>query len=102
MVLQRTGDIAILKSSGASGWFIVRQILGESILLTGGGVVVGLVMAFAVAWAVETWAPLHTVTITWQWVGIAILAAGIGAIISALYPARQAMRVDIAEALTLK
>ena len=102
MVLQRTGDIAILKSSGASGWFIVRQVLGESILLTGGGVVMGLVMAFAVAWAVETWAPLHTVTITWQWVGIAILAAGVGAIISALYPARQAMRVDIAEALTLK
>jgi len=102
MVLQRTREIAILKSSGASDAFILRQVVCESLLLTGAGTVAGLAMSFAAAWAIETAAPLYIVTITGTWVLIAVGAAAAGAIVSALYPAWRASRVDLLAALTLE
>ena len=71
MVLQQTREIAILKSCGASGWFILRQVLAESMLLTGAGAVVGIVGSFAAGWAIEAFT-LYTVTITWRWIVIAL------------------------------
>ena len=102
MVLQQTREIAILKSCGASGGFILRQVVGESALLTTGGVAAGLAMSFAAAWLIETLMPLKTVTITWQWVAIAAAAAAAGAVTSALYPAWRAVKVDMVEALMLE
>jgi len=100
MVLQRTRDIAILKASGASSAFIVRQILGESILLTSAGAVAGIAMSFAAAWGIETFRPLLTVRITWEWIVAGLGLALAGAVLSALYPAWRATRVDMLEALT--
>ncbi len=102
MVLQRTRDIAILKSSGASNSFILRQVLAESMILTGAGTVAGIGLSFLSAWLIETAKPLLTVTISWHWILIAIIAAFVGAVISAFYPAWRATRVDMVEALTLE
>jgi len=102
MVLQRTRDIAILKANGASNAFLVRQVLAESMLLTGAGTGVGIALSFLTRWLVETAKPLYTVTITWQWIGVATAAAILGATLSGLYPAWQATRVDMVEALTLE
>ena len=99
MVLQRTRDIAILKSSGASGAFLIRQVLVESVLLTGAGTVVGLGLAVAAGWAIEGLFPLLTVAITWRWVAVAAAAALAGAGLSAVYPGWLATRVDMVEAL---
>lgn len=98
MVLQQTREIAILKSCGASGWFILRQVLAESMLLTGAGAVIGIVGSFAAGWAIGAFT-LYTVTITWQWIVIALAAAIGGAGLSALYPALRAAKVDVVEAL---
>ena len=49
MVLQRTRDIGILRSCGASSAFIIRQVLAESALLTAAGVVVGVALSLAAA-----------------------------------------------------
>jgi len=102
MVLQRTRDIAILKANGASDAFLVRQVLAESMLLTGAGTGIGIALSFLTRWAIETAKPLLTVTITWQWIGVAASAAVLGATLSGLYPAWQATRVDMVEALTLE
>ena len=102
MVLQRTRDIAILKSCGAGDAFIVRQVLAESMLLTGAGSLMGVGLSFLAGWAIETWQPLLTVTITWWWIAAAAGAAVVGAILSGLYPAWQATRVDMVETLTLE
>ena len=51
MVLQRTREIAILKSCGASDAFLLRQVLAESLLLTGAGLAAGVAMSFLAAWA---------------------------------------------------
>jgi len=102
MVLQRTREIAILKSFGASNAFILRQVLAESLMLTGFGTAIGIALSFLAAWLIQTLKPLLTVSITWEWLGIAIAAAAAGAVLSGLYPAWRAMRVDVVEALTLE
>ena len=102
MVLQQTREIAILKANGAGNWFILRQVLGESMLLTGMGAAVGIALSPLAALLIETVKPLLTVTITWQWIAIAVGASFAGALVSAIYPAWRATRVDIVTALTLE
>lgn len=102
MVLRRQRDIAILKSSGASRAFIVRQVLAESLILTAAGLVVGLGLSVLAGRLIEAFRPLLTVEFNWGWVGIAAAAATVGAGLSALYPAWRATRVDMLEALTLE
>ena len=102
MVLQRTREIAILKSMGASAAYLLRGVLAESMLLTAGGAAVGIGLAFAAAWLVERLRPDLTVAITPGWVGAGLGAAGVGAVLAALYPAWRAIRVDVAEALAFE
>ncbi len=99
MVLQRTRDIAILKSSGASDAFIVRCVLAESALLTAAGTVAGIAMSFAAGRLIEAVRPLLTVRITWEFILTGVAAAALGAFLSAVYPAWRATRVDMVEAL---
>ncbi len=99
LVLQRRRDIAILKSSGASDGFIIRQVLAESMLLTGVGTGVGIGLSFLAGWLVMMLRPLLTVQITWPWIVLSALVAVVGAFVSAAYPAWQATRVDMVEAL---
>jgi len=102
MVLQQTRQIAILKSGGATNFFLLRQVLAESLLLTAAGTVIGLALSIAAAWAIQHFRPLLTVTITWHWVLAGATAALAGAALSALYPAWRATRVDVLEALSLE
>ena len=102
MVLQRTRDIAILKANGASNGYLVRQVMAESLLLTAAGVVVGIALSFVAQWAIESAKPFLTVTIERQWVLTAVGMAFVGAIVSSLYPAWRATRVDMVAALSLE
>jgi ABC-type antimicrobial peptide transport system permease subunit len=47
-VLERTREIGILKSMGASKWTIVSVVLRETAVLAVAGVVVGVALSFAV------------------------------------------------------
>jgi len=102
MVLQRTREIAILKSCGASDWLILRMVMEESLILTMAGTVFGIALSFFAAEMVAIFLPLYTVTITPTWLAIAVGTALVGAIFSAIYPAWRASRVDMVEAQTLE
>jgi putative ABC transport system permease protein len=99
MVLERTRDIAILKSCGAGRVFVVWQILAEALILTAAGLVIGLGLSLLANWAVERFT-LLTIDLSLRWIVIATLAALAGAVVSSLYPAWRATRVDMAEVLT--
>lgn len=101
MVLQRTRQIAVLKSLGATRGGVLRGVLTESLLLTAAGTAAGVPVSLLVGWLIQTFT-LSTVTITWAWVGIALAAAAVGALAAGLYPAWRAIRVDVVEALTLE
>ena len=102
IVLQRTREIAILKSCGASNGFVLGGVLAESALLTGAGALAGVALSFLAGWLIEQIRPLLTVVITWQWIAVAMAAAIAGAVLSAIYPAWRATRVDMVEVLTLE
>jgi len=99
IVLQRTRDIAILKTSGASGAFIVRQIVAESLLLTLAGTAMGIVMSLAADVLIEAMFPLLTVRIGVRWILTGLAVAAAGAMASAAYPAWRATRIDMVKAL---
>jgi putative ABC transport system permease protein len=100
-VLQRTREIGILKSLGASKTFILQIILAEAVLLGIGGTVLGIVMSFGAYWLIQTLVPASfPMVIVKSWWPIAGAITLLGAILGALYPGLSAARHDPIEALS--
>ena len=99
-VIERTRDIGVLKSLGATRSFIVRALLSESAALCIFGIAAGVGLSYAVRAAFLAGFPTLSILITTEWV---LRAAGIaltGAVIGASYPAWVASRKDPVEALS--
>jgi putative ABC transport system permease protein len=100
-VLQRTREIGILKSLGASRWYVVNIILREAVLLAIVGTILGIGMSFVAKWAIQTFAPAtFPPAIDPTWWPIAALIALTGAVLGALYPGMHAASMDPIEALS--
>lgn len=98
-VLERTREIGILKSMGASKTYIVRVILRETLVLAISGIVVGLVISFVASSGIRHAIPTLPVHFSWAWVLRAAIIAIIGAMLGALYPAFKAAQKDPIDAL---
>jgi putative ABC transport system permease protein len=98
-VLERTREIGILKSLGASRGYIVRVILRESELLAATGAVAGTIVAYGLWRSLERLFPTLTIEMTWTWVGVALAIAMVSSAIGALYPAFRAAGQDAIAAL---
>jgi putative ABC transport system permease protein len=98
-VMERTREIGILKSLGASKLYIVNAILRETALLAVAGIVLGIFFSFAASWAIRHRFPLVQVVVTGDWVFRAMLIAVLGALAGATYPAFKAASKDPIEAL---
>ena len=97
-VTERTREIGIRKSLGASRRDIRRQFLAESARLSLLGGVVGLVAGAALAALVEVASPLPARVTAWS-VAVALgLGVSVG-IVFGVYPAHRAARLDPIEAL---
>lgn len=98
-VMERTREIGILKSMGASKFYIVNVILRETVLLALGGIVVGVLFSLAARAGIRYRLPTLPVVVTGGWI---LRSAGIaigGAILGALYPAYKAAQKDPIDAL---
>ncbi|RPI26344.1 MAG: ABC transporter permease [Acidobacteria bacterium] len=98
-ITERTREIGILKSLGASRSFIVQLILRESLLICGAGVVLGFVLAAIAIKLILTAFPSMPVNITASWRLFAAGMALFGGILGALYPALKAAHLDPVKAL---
>ena len=67
-ILEKTREIGILRSLGASRRLIMGSVVLESMLLTGCGVVAGYALTAAAVAALRAWYPLLTVEITRFWI----------------------------------
>ena len=99
-VMERTREIGILKSIGASKTYIVNVILRESTLLSICGIVVGVAFSELARTVIlkRIW-PSLPVEISGGWIVRAIAIAVVGALAGAIYPALKAARKDPIEAL---
>src|SRR5450631_448618 len=98
-VMERTREIGILKSLGASKFYIVNVILRETVLLALGGITLGIVVSLAARAALVRKYPLLQVVVDNGWIVRATLIAIVGAIAGALYPAFKAAQKDPIDAL---
>ena len=99
-VLQRTREIGILKSLGASRWFVLQIILAEAFLLGLGGTIFGILLSFVTRWVLRVVVPASLpqaiVPIWWPIAGMVAVGA---ALLGAVYPGMIAVRQDPIEAL---
>ena len=98
-VMERTREIGILKSLGASKLYIVNVILRETALLALAGIVVGIAFSFGATIGIKRRVPTLLFDITARWVVTAALIAIGGSIAGALYPAFRAAQKDPIDAL---
>jgi putative ABC transport system permease protein len=98
-VMERTREIGILKSLGASKFYIVNVILRETVVLAIGGIVVGIALSMAARRGIHAKLPTLPIQIQPDWITYAILIAIGGAILGATYPAIKAAQKDPIEAL---
>lgn len=99
-VLQRTREIGILKSLGASKGFVLGIVLAEAFALGFGGTIMGIVFSFgtrAILHAVMPASLPQAIVPTW-WPIAGLIAMG-AALLGALYPGMIAVRQDPIEAL---
>ncbi|MGB8260530.1 MAG: FtsX-like permease family protein [Terracidiphilus sp.] len=98
-VLERTREIGILKSMGASNPAIVAVVLRETALLAIAGVVVGVLVSFAVKAFLSQRFPTLYLDMSLNWIVRGSLIAFIGSLLGAMYPAWMAARKDPIDAL---
>jgi putative ABC transport system permease protein len=99
-VLERTRDIGVLKSLGASKLLIVRALLTETTLLCLLGIVAGAALSYLVRAGFVALFPTLSILITPAWILRAALIALVGALFGASYPAWVASRKDAVQALS--
>jgi putative ABC transport system permease protein len=98
-MVERTREIGILKSIGASKTYIFRLVLRESALLTIFGIGAGIGMSYGARAIVGMIFPTLPIVITPYWLVRAGAIALVSSLCGACYPAVRASRRDPIEAL---
>src|SRR5690348_5900249 len=98
-VMERTREIGILKSLGASKIYIVNVVLRETAVLAVIVIALGIAISFGATETLVRRLPTLTVLINVRWLVRATLIALAGALVGALYPAFRAARKDPIDAL---
>jgi putative ABC transport system permease protein len=98
-VMERTREIGILKSLGASKAYIVNVVLRETLLLAVAGIIVGIIVSLTARIAIQERWPLVHIDQSNLWMLRAALIAIVGATAGAMYPAYKAAQKDPIDAL---
>jgi putative ABC transport system permease protein len=97
-VTERTKEIGIRKALGATRFNIMFQFLMEAVVITilGGilGIILGIIVGFIVAVAIK-----GRFVVPFQWMLLGIIVCFVVGVLSGLYPALKASRLDPIDAL---
>jgi len=97
-VAERTREIGIRRAIGAARKHIAFQFLCEAVVLTGTGGCIGIILGAGSAIIISKVAEWKTVLTIWSVIVSIIMAGGVG-LVSGLYPAIKAARLEPARAL---
>ena len=97
-VTERTREIGIRRALGAKRRHIVTQFLVETVVLSVGGGLLGVVLGLLIPWVVEATTDMVTIVTPTAPALAFLISAGVG-IVFGLYPAVRAARMDPVEAL---
>lgn len=97
-VTERTREIGIRRALGAKRRDIVVQFLIETVILSGAGGVLGVLLGIAIPFFITMFANLETIVTLWA-PFIAFSISGLVGIVFGIYPALRAANMDPVEAL---
>lgn len=97
-VTERTREIGIRRALGARRRDIVTQFLVESVILSGTGGILGVMLGILVPFAVTYFSEMKTIVTFWSPL-IAFGISGAVGIVFGIYPATRAAKMDPVEAL---
>src|SRR5207253_7982162 len=100
----RAREFAVRAALGGSRWHLVRQMLAESLLLAGGGALLGLLLArfgidLLLVVAPENLPRIESVAIDWRVLAFTVCSALVAAAAFGLVPALRASRPNVMEVL---
>jgi putative ABC transport system permease protein len=98
-ITERTREIGILKSLGASKGYIIALILREAGLLSAVGIIVGYGVAAVARKLILGTFPTLSIELTMEWALYAAILALAGSTLGAFYPALRAAQLDPVDAL---
>jgi len=98
-VMERTREIGILKSLGASKLYILDVILREALLISVAGIILGLIFTQIIKFVMMWHFPKFSFELSVSWRLYATLIALAGSMLGAIYPAWKAARKDPIDAL---
>jgi putative ABC transport system permease protein len=98
-VMERTREIGILKSLGAGKLYIINVILRETLLISVGGIMLGIAISYAARSALHQKFQTLPILITPEWLLRATIIAIVGSLLGAFYPALKAAQKDPIDAL---
>jgi putative ABC transport system permease protein len=97
-VTERTKEIGVRKSLGASSNMILSQFLTEAVVISFLGGILGIMMGIVIGNLVAIFLKSPFV-IPWFWIFSAVIICLLVGVISGIYPARRASRMQPVEAL---
>jgi len=97
-VTERTREIGIRRALGAKKKDIIAQFLTETVLLSGSGGLLGVILGVTLPLAVSHFAKMRTIVTPWSLFLSFGISAAVG-IVFGIYPARRAANLDPIEAL---
>ncbi|CAN5876435.1 ABC transporter permease [soil metagenome] len=92
-VTERTREIGIRKAIGARASDILRQFLTEAVILSAFGGLIGVALGFGIAVLISQITPLPY-ALRWWSIALGIGVSSLVGIVSGLYPAAKAARLD--------
>lgn len=99
-VSQRTSEIGLLKSLGASSQAILKLILIEAVLLSSLGAFLGLILGQTVSWVIRYIFPILPAYPPYWAILASLFVALVTGVLFSLLPARKAARLDPVTALS--
>ncbi|WP_226021626.1 ABC transporter permease [Halomicrobium salinisoli] len=97
-VTERTREIGIMKAVGARNRDVMQLFLLEAALLGGLGAVLGLPLGLAVGWAATRYAEV-SFALAPVWMALSVVVGVLVGVVSGLYPAWRAARIEPIDAL---
>jgi putative ABC transport system permease protein len=97
-VTERTREIGITKAIGATRQNVLIQFLTEAILISLMGGIVGIILGVLIG-NIVTYLMGGSFLLPWMWITIAFITCTLVGLISGLYPALKAARLDPIESL---
>jgi putative ABC transport system permease protein len=97
-ITERTREIGIRRALGAKKKDIILQFLVETVVLSAGGGILGVMFGIAIPKVVSHFADMRTIITAWSLILAFGISAAIG-VIFGLYPASRAANMDPIEAL---